>query len=241
MWRDVVDLRDFYATGLGQVARRMIGTRLRQLWPSVANESVLGIGYAIPYLESFRQEAYRTLSVMPASQGALPWLSGGAGLTTLANESELPFPDLSMDRILLVHGLEFCDHLRSMLRETWRVLADRGRLLIVVPNRRGIWARFERTPFGHGSPYTASQLSRLLRENLFTPIETSGALFVPPTSSKILLSSATAWERAGLRWFPTFAGVIVMEASKQIYTVAAATPKQRRVYVAVSGGVSQRT
>ncbi len=240
MWRDVVDLRDFYATSIGHIARRMIWTQIRRLWPNLIGQSVLGVGYATPYLGPFRKEASRTLALMPASQGALPWLPQGPGLTTLSEESELPFPDLSMDRILLVHGLEFSDHARSMMREIWRVLADGGRLLVVVPNRRGIWARLERTPFGHGSPYTTSQLSRLLRENMFTPVETSRALFVPPTTSKVLLSSAPAWEKLGLHWFPTFAGVILMEASKQIYAVASITPERRRSYVPISDGVSQR-
>jgi len=241
MWRDVVDLRDFYATGLGQTAHRMIAAGIGGLWPSLAGMSVLGLGYATPYLSPFRRTAARTLATMPASQGTLPWPSSGPGLTTLAHESELPFPDLSMDRILLVHGLEFSDQVRPMMREIWRVLADNGRLLIVIPNRRGIWARFERTPFGHGSPYTTSQLSRVLRENMLTPVKTRRALFVPPTSSKVLLSSAAAWEKAGLRWFPTFSGVLLMEASKQIYAVASPSPVRRRAYVPVSDNVSPRS
>jgi len=240
MWRDVVDLRNFYATSTGYIARRMIWTQIRQLWPNLIGQSVLGIGYATPYLGSFHKEASRTLALMPASQRALPWPPHSSSLTTLSEESELPFADLSMDRILLVHGLEFSDHARSMMREIWRVLADGGRLLVVVPNRHGIWARFERTPFGHGSPYTTSQLSRLLSENMFTPMETSRALFVPPTTSKVLLSSASAWEKLGLRWFPTFAGVILIEATKQIYAVASTTPERRRSYVPISDGISQR-
>src|SRR2546430_2803869 len=33
---------------------------------------------------------------------------------------------------------------KTMLKEVWRVLAGGGRLLIVVPNRRGVWARLDR-------------------------------------------------------------------------------------------------
>lgn len=238
MWRDVVDIRDFYATGLGGVARRVLSARIGEIWPDLTGLSVLGLGYGPPYLEPLRQQGVRTLAVMPASQGALPW-PAGHGLTTLTNESELPFADLSLDRVLLIHGLEFSDQVRPMMREIWRVLADGGRLLVVVPNRRGIWARLERTPFGHGSPYTRSQLSRLLRENMFMPVGTDWALFVPPTSSKMLLRSAAAWEKAGRRWFPSFAGIQLMEASKQIYAVASPPPKRRRAYVPVSDSVAR--
>ena len=40
----------------------------------------------------------------------------------------------------------------------WRVLAPSGRV-IVVPNRRGPWARADNTPFGHGRPYSRSQIT----------------------------------------------------------------------------------
>jgi hypothetical protein len=52
--------------------------------------------------------------------------------------------------------------------------------LVIAPNRRGIWARLDRTPFGSGRPYTMSQLSRLLRDEQFTPVGTGTALFIPP-------------------------------------------------------------
>ena len=64
MWSDVVDLNEFYASPLGQVARRMIRRKLRQLWPNVRGQSVLGLGYATPYLHQFRDEAARVIAVM---------------------------------------------------------------------------------------------------------------------------------------------------------------------------------
>jgi len=234
MWTDVIDLRDFYLSTLGQVARRMIRRRLRELWPDVSGQNVLGIGYAAPYLNGFRGEAARVLAAMPAAQGVLHWPPDEAGLTTLIDEVELPFPDLSMDRVVLVHALECAEQVRPLMREIWRVLSASGRLLVIVPNRRGIWARLERTPFGHGQPYTPGQLSRVLRDNLFTPIETHPTLFVPPVYSRMVLSSAPAWEQLGSRLFTSFSGVVITEAVKQIY---AANPvpstKRRHRYLAV--------
>jgi hypothetical protein len=80
-----------------------------------------------------------------------------------------------------------------------------------------MWAHFERTPFGHGRPYSSAQMSHGLREAMFTPHRASAALYVPPVSSRMLLSSAGAWEKVGQRWFTSFAGVVVFEATKQIY------------------------
>jgi SAM-dependent methyltransferase len=229
MWTDAIDLRDFYASSLGSVARRIIDRRIRDVWPDVKGQNILGLGYATPFLDSFRGEAARVLAAMPAPQGVLHWPPDGGGLTTLTDEVELPFPDMSMDRVLLVHALECAEQVRPMMREIWRLLSGGGRLLVVAPNRHGIWTRFERTPFGHGRPYSPAQLSRQLRDTMFTPFQSMTALFVPPTRSRMVLSSAAAWEEIGQRWFATFAGVIMAEAIKQIYAGhAQAQPAARR-------------
>ena len=81
-------------------------------------------------------------------------------------------------------GWRRSDDVRGLLKEIWRVLAGGGRVLIVAPNRRGIWARLDRTPFGSGRPYTLSQLSQLLRDEQFTPVASDHALFVPPSAGE---------------------------------------------------------
>lgn len=234
MAMDVIDLRDFYESGLGRLTRRLVLRRIREMWPDVRGESLLGLGYATPYIRPFRDEAGRVIALMPAAQGVLHWPPGEAGLVALAEDAELPLPDLSIDRIILAHGLEFSEQVRPTLREIWRLLSDRGRLLIVAPNRRGIWARFEHTPFGQGLPYTPGQLSRLLRENMFTPIRIGGALHIPPVRSRMFLATAPAWERLGEPWLNAVAGVVLIEAAKQIYgaePARAATRERRRIYL----------
>jgi len=227
MWMDAVDLRDFYAGSLGNVTRRMIRRRMRAIWPDVAGMSVLGLGFATPYLSAFRGEADRVLAAMPASQGVLHWPTDTPGQTSLVDECELPFPDMSMDRVLMVHALECAENVRPMMREAWRVLAGGGRLMVIVPNRRGLWSRFERTPFGHGRPYSSGQLSRVLRDNLFTPDSIERALYVPPSTSRMMLSSAPAIEEIGGRWFKTFGGVVIADATKQIYAGQPEAPRKR--------------
>lgn len=219
MWNDIVDLCDFYATGLGRIAKHVVCRRIRDIWPDVHGMRVMGLGFATPYLNPFLAEAERVLAVMPASQGVLEWPLGQAGLVALSDETALPFADRALDRVLLVHVLESSEPVRALMREVWRVLADGGRLLAVVPNRLGVWARLERTPFGIGRPYTAAQLATLLREAMFTPLRTEATLFVPPTRWRMLLSAAGAWETVGMRCFPGFSGLLLVEAIKQIYAV----------------------
>ena len=221
MWTDVTDLDEFYRSPLGKMARRMIHRRIRVLWPDLRGRSLLGLGYATPYLRQFQAEADRVMAVMPAWQGVIPWPVNSPGQVALAYESELPFADASVDRILLVHAVEASEQLRDMMREAWRVLAGNGRLLVVAPNRRGIWARSERTPFGHGHPYSTGQLRQLLKQCEFTPGESARALYMPPMRRRWVLGSANAIEKVGDRVFQTFAGVVMIEAAKQVY---AATP-----------------
>lgn len=228
MSNDVVALSEFYATPTGQVARHLIRRQLRLLWPSLRGEVLLGLGFTTPYLRQFREEAERVLAFMPGGQGVLHWPPEGPFVTALVEEQELPLPNYSVDRVLLVHCLEHSDSLEELLREVWRVLKGEGRLLVVVPNRRGVWARLERTPFGHGRPYSPAQLSRLLREHRFAPLEQGEALFVPPTRSRWLLRTAPAWERIGSRWFPQIAGVNLLAAKKQLYAVRPKVARSRR-------------
>lgn len=219
MYDDVVDLRDFYQSRLGQVTRRILRQRISKSWPKLDGLTVMGLGYATPFLRQLREDGVRTIACMPASQGVLRWPPDELNAVFLADESELPLPDGSIDRILLVHALERSEQVRPMLREIWRVLASNGRLLVIAPNRRGIWARLDRTPFGSGSPYSPGQLSRLLRDNLFTPTEVDQALYVPPSNGRMMLRMANTLEGFGGRWFPTVAGVVLVEASKQLYAV----------------------
>jgi SAM-dependent methyltransferase len=230
---DVVDLRNFYAQRLGAVARRFIARGIRERWPDTTSLRVVGIGYATPYLGLFREEADRCLALMPAPQGVVRWPSSKPALTALVEEDDLPLTDSAVDRVLLVHGLENSTDPVSLLREVWRVLAGGGRLLAVVPNRRGLWARMDTTPFGHGRPYSRPQITHLLRETWFTPTGWGEALYVPPVSRGWFLRSAVAWERTGATLSAPFAGVHIVEATKQVYRAIPARRERRRLMPAL--------
>lgn len=214
---DVVDLEEFYAGRLGLAARRLIAHRMRARLSRLDGAFVLGLGYATPYLDAWRDSADRVLCFMPARQGVVHWPAAGPGSTALVDDADLPLPDGAVDFALVVHELELTDSLHEALRELWRVLGPAGRVLFVVPNRRGMWARFDRTPFGHGRPFSRQQLTQMLRDAMFTPSGWSHALFVPPIDRGFFVRSATAWERLGLWVSPGFSGVIMVEAVKQVY------------------------
>src|SRR5436309_4793126 len=229
MSNDVVDLRNFYAQRLGVAARRFIGRGVRARFADTRGMRVLGIGYVIPYLGLFREEAERCLAFMPAAQGVLKWPSTRPTLAALVDDLEMPLPDAAVDRLLLVHALEMAHDPGALLRECWRVLAPGGRLLAVVPNRRGLWARMDTTPFGQGRPYSRAQITYLLRDTWFTPVGWGEALYVPPFPRGWFLRSAVAWERAGATISAPFAGVHIVEATKQIYRAIPVRRERRRL------------
>ena len=224
---------------------RLVRRQVRDYWTDTTGMNVLGIGFATPYMLPFCDESTRVSAVMPARMGVLSWSApDGAGRNSvcLSDEGALPFPDLSMDRILVVHSLEYTEQVNGLLRELWRVLADGGRLLVIVPNRRGTWAHADDTPFGHGHPYSLEQLNRTLRQSMFTPVRGTRALFLPPTRRRFWLATAPAWEKLGARWFRVLGGVVMVEAAKQIYAGTPAGERQRRRgYVTVPEGALPRT
>ena len=217
MGTEVHGLGHFYATPAGAMSARLLRDRMRALWPSLPGQAVLGLGYASPFLRLWKAEAGRCVALVPGHLPRWRWPRKAASRTAVAEEEALPFPDLLFDRVLIVHGLEHAENTRRLLREAWRVLKDDGRLLVVAPNRRGLWAHVEHTPFGHGQPWSSSQLEALLQRQMFRVERRDAALFVPPFRWRLLWRGAGAWERVGRRAVPGLAGVTLMEASKDSF------------------------
>ncbi len=226
---DVVDLRDFYARPLGQLSRRILRAKLRSRWPDVRGMRMLGVGFATPYLGVFRDDAERLLAFAPAQQGVAGWPVDRRNAAALVEDGMWPLPDAAVDRIVAAHALETSESAVEFLREAWRCLAPGGRLIAIVPNRRGPWARMDATPFGHGRPFSRSQLTDLLRQAQFAPEGWDGALFMPPVESYLVIRSASALERVGAWLWAPFAGVHIVEATKQAMRPLTARPARRIV------------
>lgn len=232
-WPDVVALKEFYASPLGQLAGNAVRQQIEKYWPETKDEVLLGLGFATPYLASYLKQSQRVLACMPAQQGVIHWPPHARNLTLLADEAEIPLPDNSIHRVLVVHAMENSEHVRPMLAEIWRVLAPGGRMLVVAPNRRGIWARAPGSPFAYGQPFSAGQLKDLVSDHSFTPLRFASALFFPPSSRSYILRSAKFIEKVGSRFFPAFGGLLLMEAEKRIYAPVAqkASRRVRRSYI----------
>ncbi|MEE2525997.1 methyltransferase domain-containing protein [Hyphobacterium sp. HN65] len=225
MRTDALQIEQFYRTEQGRAARAMMVRRLRALWTGLDGLDVLSIGYGPPLLESIEGQPRRRIAFMPAEQGAVRWPGDAPSRTVLGEESHLPFQDAMFDRVILVHALEESQSPAHLLRELWRITAPQGRIVLIAPNRAGLWARVETTPFGHGRPFSRGQLSQLLGDAAFTPTAWSRALHAPPWAWACKDDRALGWETFGEKLMPHLGGLILAEAVKN---TGALTPRRVR-------------
>lgn len=226
---DVVELREFYARPLGQMAAKSLSSELARLTQVKPGQVVMGMGYALPYLTQMQSASVTRIAFMLARQGVIHWPLQDASCTALVDEEQLPLLESTVDLALVVHGLEFAEAPQEMLNEVWRVMAPQGRLLLVVPNRRGLWAASETTPFGHGQPFSRGQIGALLKEAKFSPLSWQGAIYSPPFAGKALIAGASALDMVGKRTLPRFSGVTIVEAQKQVYAFSTGRKARRLV------------
>jgi SAM-dependent methyltransferase len=213
----VVDLRNFYETALGRVTAELLARRLKQLAAAGRGQTVMGLGFAHPYFTAMAQEETKSFAFMQARQGVIHWPQDGDVRSTLVDECDLPLVESVIDLALVVHGLEFADTPNDMLHEIWRVLAPQGRLVLVIPNRRGLWAPSEATPFGHGQPFSRHQIAGLLKETKFEVTRWDTALHFPPLRHSAAIKTARHFEQVGRMTLGAISGVTIVEAVKQVY------------------------
>jgi len=224
MRQNVITLEKFYASSLGVAAKDMAARRLASLWPDLSGRDVLGFGYCSPYLSPYMKAANRVVLAMPGGQGAMA-RSGQRGIIAcLTEEDFLPFSDARFDNVLVVHGIEETPDLAVLLRELWRVTRPEGRIVIISPNRAGMWARSDKSPFGAGRPFSRTQLRGALNDAGFIPTVWSGALYAPPIRKLAKPGFTKGCERFGETVWPGFSGLVLVEAIKRLY----AEPKGRK-------------
>lgn len=219
MDHDIDDLRRFYyQRALGRVVQRILRDRLTEHWrPGICKGmNVAGFGFAAPMLRPYLATARRVTALMPGGQGAMAWPAGMPNHSVLCDEDAWPIETGSIDRLVLLHGLESSDQPAAVLAEAWRVLGPGGRMVVMVPNRAGLWAASDRTPFGFGRSYTARQLEAQTKNAGFVTEAQGSAVYIPPSDRRFWLRSAQMWERMGMRIGRLFiAGVVLSELSKQ--------------------------
>ena len=218
MHLDALDLRQFYyRTRLGRAAQKAVRDRLVALWPEAKGQTVAGFGFAVPLLRPYLGEARRVVGLMPAPQGVMHWPAGLPNVSVLVEETCWPVETGAVDKLVLLHGLETSENATALLDECVRALGPGGRAVFIVPNRSGLWARRDRTPFGFGRPYSLGQLEAQVERAGLVPERHAAALFAPPSERDFWLRAGGVVERMGQRLSRSGGGgVILLETSKQV-------------------------
>lgn len=227
MHLDVIDLRDFYSSLFGRIVARHVGDGLAAVMPDVPGRRIFGIGFPTPYLGAYEAQAERVAALMPAPQGVIDWPSDAPSKTALVEETRLPLSDGGADLVILMHALEMSSDPSELMAEVRRVLAPRGHVVAVVPNRQGPWARSDISPFGFGRPYSRGQLRAVFAEAAFEVEAWATALHMPPVARRPVLRLAGSMEKVGRICWPAFSGVTCVRASKS--TVQGAKVRARSV------------
>lgn len=218
---DVTDYKKFYATALGRQVRHAITRRIESFWPDLAGDTLIGLGYSVPYLKPYlRQKNGEIISFMMAEQGAVYWPRNRENLCSLVDAEHLPLRDAQINRVLVAHALEYSEYPLEVLQEIWRVLTPGGRAILMVPNRKSWWSHSEKSVFSHGYPYRIGQLRNLVDEVGFTEVQTAGALYFPPLEWKLLYRMMPLLEYASNLLRAHLGGVIIMHVEKQLYASA---------------------
>ena len=218
MHLDVQTLRDFYyRNALGRAAQKIIRNQTLNYWPpdKLKGQTVAGFGFAVPLLRPYLKVARRVVGLMPGPQGVMPWPAGMPNVSVLCEETLWPLETGHVDRLVLMHGLETSENPSELLDECYRVLGPGGEALFVLPNRSGLWARSDRTPFGYGRPYSLGQLEAQLRRHDFVPEDHLSVLYQPPSTRRFWMKTGPVWERMGRAVPVTAGGVMMVEASKR--------------------------
>jgi SAM-dependent methyltransferase len=132
---------------------------------------------------------------------------GGAECVIRADFTDYEFAEC-FDAITFIHSFEHMDDPRKVLLKTRRLATADGRVLIVVPNFGGAWARTMGSAWqwlnvaDHRYHFTEAALSRLLEQTGFRVESISTYSGLAPSLAEMVLSAQGIFDWPLLRWHP---------------------------------------
>ena len=147
----------------------------------------------------------------------------------LADSAALPFPESSLDLVVLPHTLELGLDPHSALREVERVLVPEGRVVISGFNPASLWGLRQRRDiffrrFGRSEPFLPKageyigywRLRDWLRLLDFEVESARFGCYRPALSSQQWLDRFDWMDPAGERWWPIFGAAYFLVAVKRV-------------------------
>lgn len=210
----VVDIFGYHALQLGlQDLDTLAANRMPHRWLATGSVESTGTSAAKhpPGLDSTADQVRRPRAVL------------------VTDFSALPFPEASLDLVVLPHALEIHPDPHATLREVERVLVPEGRVVICGFNPASLWGLSQyRTHlyrrFGFGELYLPHdgefigyrRLRDWLRLLSFEVESGRFGCYCPAVRSQAWLDRCEWMDRAGARWWPILGAVYFVVAVKRV-------------------------
>ena len=155
----------------------------------------------------------------------------------------LPFPENSLDLIVLPHALESSSDPHALLREAGRVLVPEGRAIICGLNPTSLWGLRERRGRVYrrlglnspsylpqdGHPIGFRRLRDWLRLLSFEVESSAFGCWQPAVRSERWLKRLNWIDHGGKRWWPIFGALYFVVATKRVRGMRLVEPVRKRV------------
>ncbi|MES2362562.1 MAG: methyltransferase domain-containing protein [Pseudomonadota bacterium] len=167
----------------------------------------------------------------------------------------LPFPESSLDLVVLAHTLELSRDPHATLREVERVLVPEGRVVISGLNPTSLWSMRQRRAhfyqrLGYGGLFLPQagefigywRLRDWLRLLSFEVESGRFGCYRPALTSQKWLARFDWMDKAGARWWPIFGAVYFLVAVKRVHGVRLLEPawKSRKAVAAAPAAVANK-
>jgi SAM-dependent methyltransferase len=183
------------------------------------------------------------LEILSANRMPHRWValdhSGGLSSELVTDFAALPFPEQSLDLVVLPHTLELNADPHGVLREVARVLVPEGKVVITGFNPMSLWGQaqqrarlYQRVGFGQNFlPEPVKPLGywrlrdwlRLLNLELDQANSHFGC-FRPALRSQAWLERFSGIDRVGSRWWPILGSVYMLVAVKRQHGMTLHSP-----------------
>ena len=217
---DITDTDKYYRTPEGRLVADILAADLARLhdgeagWLGTDKAEHLAVGYPFPFIA----KADCSPVFMLSETGVLAWTGPSGIITACIDSVSWPCATDMFDRIFISHGLEHVADKPAFLAEVWRCLKGEGEVVFVVPHRRSLWARADKTPFGQGSPFSRRQLKFALDQAGFDHITIRHSLYMPPFGQHLPLVMRRRLHYVGRVGWAMFGGVLLATAKKRLYS-----------------------
>ena len=88
---------------------------------------------------------------------------------------------------------------------------------MIVPHRRSLWARADKTPFGQGTPFSRRQLRLIVEQAGFGQIQIKHSLYMPPFGTRLPVAIRRRFHSIGRIGWTMFGGVLIAVAKKRLF------------------------